>query len=212
MKMKKFLAMMMLSIFTVASLTACGGSEEPKEEAVVEESTEEAVAEETADEETPPVETEEEVEEADPYEGLTLYEAECGASIYMADGYVESEAEGVEVFYEGELSNVTLSKETFETLQPVLEQGGYDSVLTSEDYGRLIYEVYQIEGSELLTNEYGDLYITYELMYDGMGVTYFVYFDEGDGAWWTTNMMCPTEVAADMEADFHLWASSIQVP
>ena len=199
--MKKTLARMAVLALLTGMLTACSKPEPVKEAAV----TTEAAAEVTEA-------AEEITEAADPYEGLTLYESETGISIYMEEGYTESSAEGMPCFFEGEMSNVSFTEETFETLQTALEQGGYGSVLTSEDYGKLIYEVYQIEGSELLENEYGDQYMTYEKDFQGMGVTYYVYFEKGEDSWWTINFMCPTEVKDEMETDFHLWATSIVVP
>lgn len=224
--MKKVFAVIMVLTLSTGVLTGCGNTEEETVNAqttvAAAESTTEAVETEAVKADMAETEAAEETETAgaeaetaaqtDLYEGLTLYNSETGISIYMAEGYVESSAEGIPCFFEGEMSNVSFTEETFADLQVVLEQNNFNSVLTSDDYGKLIYEVYQIEGSELLTNDYGNLYMTYEKDFQGMGVTYYVYFAEGDDSWWTINFMCPTEVKDELEADFHLWAESIDVP
>lgn len=213
MKMKKILAALMSLTLCAGILTACGDtspsasdtSSQAQSDSLTAESTIESdtIADNSAEENKTTAET----AEPDPYAGLTLYESATGISIYMSEGYTEGSMEGIPCFFEGELSNVSCSNETFETLAAL----GYSSDMSLEAYGELILQAYQLEG-EVLTDDYGNVYVAYTQDIQGMSVSYFSFFDKGADSFWTTNFMCPTEVADTYEEDFKLWASSLQVP
>lgn len=145
--------------------------------------------------------------ETDPYAGLSLYETSIGLSLYMSEGFTEGNVEGVQACYEGENSNVRFQEETFASLASV----GYGHVTELKDYAALIQMAYQLEG-EVLSDDYGNVYIYYEVDIQGTGVSYYGFFDKGSEAFWMTTFMCMTAQKNQFEEAFKLWASSIQVP
>lgn len=181
MKLRKLLSILLVLAMTVCMLSACGSGESGTESGGG--------------------------EPADPYEGLTLYEHPVGLSLKMAEGFTQSEVEGILACYEGERSNVRMEAEAFTTLEAL----GYNgSEMTEEEYGQLIREAYALEG-DVQTDDYGNVYIAYNQEVQEVSVSYFAFFDKGEDAFWTTTFMCMTEQAEELEPDFHLWAGTIQV-
>lgn len=193
--MKKVCSVLLAAVLLVSLLAACGGEPQPTEEPT-----------ETQTE----LQTEAQTEvQTDPTEGSALveYHHSIGVSLSMEEGFVESSAEGVLGCYEGELSNVRFAEELFVNLESL----GYDPEMSLEEYAWLILGAYQLEG-EPMTDDYGNVYIVYTQDIQGYDVTYYAYFTRGEVAFWMTTFMCFAEIAPDMEADFALWASTIQVP
>lgn len=191
--MKKILSLLLILALSLGLLTSCG--ENMPEEA-------DTRAEEA---ETPAEEREEEPK--DPYEGLTLYENAAGISLYMAEGFEEVEIEGLLVCYQGENSNVRMEEETFETLETL---GYHGSEMTEEEYAALILEAYALEGTPM-TDDYGNVYIAYNMEVQETEVSYFAFFDKGETAFWTTTFMCFASEAETYQPQFQLWASSIRI-
>lgn len=187
--MKKALSVLLAAVLLVSLLAACGGEPQPTEAPTGK-----------------PIETQ---VQTDPVEepALVEYHHPIGVSLSMAEGFVESEVEGILGCYEGELSNVRFAEELFVTLENL----GFDPEMTLEAYAQLILDTYQLEG-EPKTDDYGNVYIVYTQDIQGYDVTYYAYFTRGEVAFWMTTFMCFAEIAPDMEDDFALWASTIQVP
>lgn len=184
--MKKALTVLLAAVLLLSLLTACGGEPQPTEKLT----------------EAP---TEIQTEAQAP--ALVEYHHSLGVSLSMAEGFVESEVAGILGCYEGEQSNVRFAEELFVNLEGL----GYDPAMSLEEYARLILDAYQLEG-EPRTDDYGNVYIVYTQNVQDYEIAYYAYFDRGEAAFWTTTFMCFAEIAPDMEADFALWASTIQVP
>ncbi|MBQ9166145.1 MAG: hypothetical protein IJX71_04395 [Oscillospiraceae bacterium] len=198
--MKKILSMLLILALALGLLTSCG--ENTPEET-------DTPAEETQTEEEQPVQqTEEEATEStDPYEGLKLYEDAAGIALYMSDDYEPVEVEGILACYQGENGSVRMEEETFETLESL----GYDGdAMTEEEYAALIREAYALEGSPM-TDDYGNVYIAYNMEVQETEVSYFAFFKKGETAFWTTTFMCFASEAETYLPQFQLWASSIQI-
>lgn len=189
--MKKALSVLLAAVLLLSLLAACGAEPQPAEE---------PTGEPTETQTEPQTEPGEENE-------LVEYHHSIGVSLSMAKGFVESEAEGILGCYEGELSNVRFAEELFVNLESL----GYDPNMSLEEYARLILDVYQLEGAPL-TDDHGNVYIVYNQDIQGYDVAYYAYFTRGEAAFWMTTFMCFAEIAPDMEDDFALWASTIQVP
>lgn len=183
--MKKMIALLLGMVMVLSTLSACQPADNIGTSAPEEKTTDEAGL----------------------YEGLTLYETSIGLSLYMCEGFTEASVEGVQACFEGENSNVRFQKETYESLASV----GYGSVVTEEEYAKLIISAYQL-GGEVMTDEYGNVYIYYEVDIQGTSVSYYGFFDKGTASFWMTTFMCLTAQKDLFEGDFKLWASSIQVP
>lgn len=185
--MKRLIALMLCLILAASTLAACqaeGGKEHS----------------------SAPVETEVPTE-PEPYEDLVRYETSIGLSLYMTEGFTEGNVEGVQACYEGENANVRFQEETFASLASV----GYGDVTELRDYAALIQMAYSLEG-EVLSDEYDNVYIYYEVDIQGTSISYYGFFDKGSEAFWMTTFMCMTAQKSQFEEDFKLWASSIQVP
>lgn len=135
------------------------------------------------------------------------YRHSIGVSLSMAEGFTESSVEGILAGYEGSEVNVRFAEELFETLEGL----GYSREMTLEEYAQLILDAYGFSG-EPMTDTYGNVRISYTQEVQGREVAYYAYFDKGEAAFWTTTFMCFAELAPSLEADFGLWASTIQVP
>ena len=194
MKKKRILAILMSLVLCACALTACGGSETTDDTSSTEENSKGE---------------EKEEEQKDPYEGLTLYEPSCGVTLYMRDGFKEDTVDGFAFFYETNDCAVNCQEETFEDLESV----GYNGDMTIEEYAQTIRDLYEeAKDSEVLTDDYGNVYIVYTQDVDGMNFTYYDFFKKGSTSFWATNFMCITDDKDSFEEDFHLWASSITVP
>lgn len=191
MKLKKLFAIALCLILTAGIFSACG--EEPKQG--TDQTTAKTTTATTAEEET------------GPYAGLTLYKAKSGVSFYMKDGYKEGELEGYACYYEGTDSALSFSTESFETL----ENAGIKSDVSLKEYAELVKSANNVE-SEVLTDEYGNVYIIYEKTIDGNDFTYYAFFGRGSKAYWTCNFFCLSSAKASFDKDFRLWASSLQLP
>ena len=192
MKTKQIFLTLLVAALMLSLLTACGAPSGDETQT------------------DPPTETQTEVQtEATTEPNLVQYQHPIGVSLSMEAGFTESSIEGVLACYEGELSNVRFAEELFESLEAL--EMGYSGEMTLEEYAQLILDAYQLEG-EPMTDDYGNVYIHYTQDIQGYEVAYYAYFNKGEVAFWTTTFMCFEEIASDMEDDFALWASTIQVP
>lgn len=190
--MKKEITAILISLLFVCSiLSGCGLGDLEQADSSVQES----IAQESSAQES-----------IDPYTGLTYYESASGISLYMGEGFAEESFEGVTCAFNGPNNGLSCRKETFEELASV----GYSGEISLEEYAQLLVDAYQLEG-EPLTDEYGNVYFTYEQDVQGTSVTYFAFIDKGSDSFWTSNFVCITAEKELYEADFHLWASSIEI-
>ena len=205
--MKKILSLLLALALSLGLLTSCGQSGAKDSVAPEEEPVTPGAEGETPEEESQAPAEEAEAEPEDPYEGLELYENAAGISIYMSDDYEATEVEGILACYQGENGSVRMEEETFETLSTL----GYNgSEMTEEEYAALIQQAYSLEGSPM-TDEYGNVYIAYNMEVQEMDVSYFAFFKKGETAFWTTTFMCFASEAETYLPQFQLWASSIQI-
>lgn len=191
MNMKKIAALLLCCAVAAGSLTACGGTG-TKAESGADSSAETGAA----------------AAEENPYEGLTLYQSESGISLYMADGFEEAQVEGSACCFKGGSSAVSCQEEFFSAMEEVGYSG---SEMTEEEYAKLLIEAYQLD-CEAETDEYGSVSFLYTKDVMGASMSYYAFVDKGSEAFWTTTFMCGTASADEMEADFRLWGSSIQIP
>lgn len=203
MKIKKVLAIGICLILTVGVFSACGGdsqviNETPQIENTVNQEVDNVESE--VPEETEPA-------DADIYAGLKFYESQSGMSLYMSDGYTEGVLEGVACYFAAQDSALSCTTESFE----VFESAGLSSDMSLEEYAQLVIDANGLTG-DVLTDEYGNVYIIYSQNIDGSDITYYAFFGRGSDAYWTCNFMCETSQTASHEANFKLWASSIQLP
>lgn len=180
--MKKTTAMLLA--FILCLFAACGGEDMP------------------ADTAAPPASSS---ETPDPYAGLTRYEHPIGIALYMDEGFTEGEIEGILACYEGAEVNVRFAVESLESLAAL----GYED-MTEMEYAALIRDTYQVAG-EPLADENGNVCLPYIQDIQGVQVAYYAYFNKTADAFWTTTFMCMAEGAAAWEADFALWAQSIEI-
>ncbi len=146
-------------------------------------------------------------EPADPLAALTPYTHSLGVSLRMEGTFTETAVSGILGGYEGETANVRFAEELFQSLENL----GMDPAMTTEEYAQLLADTYGLEVAPA-TDEYGSVYLRYSEDISGVPVAYFAFFTKGPAAFWTTTFMCTEEVTAELEDDFHLWASTIQVP
>lgn len=195
MKKKTFLAVAVSFALSAGAVTGCADA-----------GTKEISSSSRETEETSQQETETEKED-DIYQGLVLYESSSGISLYMEEGFTEDSLEGFVCYFERDDCAMNCQEETFEELQ----NAGYSSDMSLEEYAGLIAELYQT-GTEAITDEYGNVYIVYSQDIDGANFTYYDFFDKGSSSFWSTNFMCLTDEKTSFEDNFKLWASSIRVP
>ena len=143
-------------------------------------------------------------ESADPVVELVQYDHPAGISIRMPAGFTQGNVEGVLACYEGEEANVRFAEEPFESLEML----GYSRDMTEAEYAELIRESYGF-GGEIGTDEYGTVCYSYTQEIQNTPVAYYAFFEKGEYSFWTTTFMCMGSQSAKLEADFHLWASTV---
>lgn len=186
MKMKHALAALLAAVMTLGVLSGCGGSSAA--------STSSGSAAQSS-----------QASEADPYAGLALFDTGTGLTIRMAED-LELQDGKEDPYYQNDSCAVRFLAEDFASFEAL----GYSRELTLEEYAGLIRQAYGLEG-EVLSDSYGNVYITYAQEIQGIDFTYYNFYAKGSDAFWTLNYICPTELVEEMEPQFQLWTSSVQV-
>ena len=138
---------------------------------------------------------------------LVRYDHPIGVSLSMAEGFEVTQVEGVLGCYQGTEANVRFAEELFVSLEAL----GISPEISLEEYAQLILDAYGLEG-EPLTDSRGNVYIAYSQVVQDQDVAYYAYFSRNDVAFWTTTFMCFAQIAPELEDDFSLWASTIELP
>lgn len=145
--------------------------------------------------------------ESQPQSALVRYDHPIGISLSMAEGFEVTQIEGILACYQGAEANVRFAEELFVSLEAL----GISADMSLEDYARLILDAYALEG-EPLTDSRSNVYIVYNQVIQDQDVAYYAYFSRNDVAFWTTTFMCFAQAAPELEDDFSLWASTIELP
>lgn len=137
------------------------------------------------------------------------YTHPTGLQITMPEGFSQIEPEGFLGGYDNRKLGVSLlfNEELYESMA----NAGLDPELTLEEYGQLILDAYGMEGSTAVS-EYGNHYIRYDQVIEGIPFTYIAYHYQNDVAFWSLTFALKTEDVEALAPEIAQWASTVQLP
>ena len=182
-RMKK-LTSILLALAMVLCLAACGEKPEEKVEDNTDEKTE--VKEQTV-----------------------ILDTQTGLKITVNDGIVTSQQEGYDLFafdQKNDKCALTVLKESFE----IFQEYGYDTdSMTVEEYADLVSQ--SNGGITFNTNEFGDLFSTYDAEVEGTNYSYYSCVFKGTDAFWLITYFCHSDDVAEYYPIFAQWNHTVEL-
>ncbi len=133
---------------------------------------------------------------------------ENGFSITLTEDFVKKEIVSATYYYESIDSIAMALKEEFSTLESI----GLTENSSVEDYAKAVLANNKMTGKEI---NYSDdnkyIYFDYEKEVNGSNMYYFAVLKKGSDAFWLMNFACKADQKADLQDNFHEYASSIKV-
>lgn len=128
--------------------------------------------------------------------------------ITMAPGFTESELATATYFYVSDDAALIIMKEEFTTLEQVIDLNADSTVI---EYGEAVRANTQTETSEIMVDDSGITYFTYENNALGQDFFYTAVLCKGSDAFWLCTFYCMIEDKAEFENVFLNWGSTIKV-
>lgn len=128
-----------------------------------------------------------------------------GFAITLTDAFTKKENSKYAAYFESSKAIVTAERIDF----LMFESSGYSSDISLQEYAEMV-----ISGNKLtatVQEKEGLVCFTYEKTVDGSEFTYFAVVFRGADAYWLVHFACATSNFSAQEAQFILWAKTVEV-
>ena len=129
-----------------------------------------------------------------------------GFTITMEDDFYEKELLTATVYYEGEKSALSVTREYFTDLEEI----GINANSSLNDYGKLITTVNGIDNNFKILND-SITYYTYDKSISGKDFSYMVAITKGSDSFWLINLFCETKNKDTYFPKFEKWLQTVKV-